>query len=321
MKKFNPEKELVKIQKPGFYKSSNFKGMFLPLLVITCSLLAIASASFSANLVGKTPIHTIEIEMINGPVDSYIKQVGNGPFQDKINTDATFGSIFCNEGSLEYDPITGIISNSDVRSNVSCVISYLDNGTKNISLAELDSVNDNTGTSYYFKGDSTNNYLKLNNTMFRIIRINGDGSLRVMLNSTYTTDILTEDLLNEITKWSKKFESYNVKLVQEDFDVSNYTLEELKLDTLIPSIGEYYSSAGLLSLKEAIFIQDGVENSYLGNNLLLSNFSDLNNVWVINDSTITTVDKNTAMNVKPVLNIKVGTLKGQGTEEIPYTLK
>jgi len=44
--------------------------------------------------------------------------------------------------------------------------------------------NDNDGESYYFRGSVTNNYVKFANKWWRIIRINGDGSIRLIYNGT-----------------------------------------------------------------------------------------------------------------------------------------
>ena len=43
---------------------------------------------------------------------------------------------------------------------------------------------DNYGTSYYFRGAVENNYVKFANKYWRIIRINGDGSLRLIYDGT-----------------------------------------------------------------------------------------------------------------------------------------
>ncbi len=40
---------------------------------------------------------------------------------------------------------------------------------------------DNDGTSYYFRGSSSNNYVKFADYTWRILRINGDGSIRLIL--------------------------------------------------------------------------------------------------------------------------------------------
>ncbi len=50
----------------------------------------------------------------------------------------------------------------------------------NISMDNYMSTSDDYGVSYYFVGNTTNNYLKFAGMYFRIIRINGDGSLRIM---------------------------------------------------------------------------------------------------------------------------------------------
>ena len=57
---------------------------------------------------------------------------------------------------------------------------------------------DNDGKSYYFRGNIENNYFKLNDMMFRIVRINGDNTVRLVLDGTldtkmaYNTNLLVE---------------------------------------------------------------------------------------------------------------------------------
>ncbi len=46
------------------------------------------------------------------------------------------------------------------------------------------SAQDDYGTSYYFRGASTNNYVKFANKYWRIIRINGDGTIRLIYDGT-----------------------------------------------------------------------------------------------------------------------------------------
>ena len=61
-------------------------------------------------------------------------------------------------------------------------------GTKGIYAAE-----DDLGTSYYFRGAVDNNYVKFANFYWRIIRINGDGSIRMIYAGTIA-HILMENL-------------------------------------------------------------------------------------------------------------------------------
>lgn len=46
---------------------------------------------------------------------------------------------------------------------------------------ELSVATDDYGVSYYFRGNPNNNYLSLNNMCFRVVRIEGDGSIKLIL--------------------------------------------------------------------------------------------------------------------------------------------
>lgn len=60
------------------------------------------------------------------------------------------------------------------------------------------SIEDNLGTSYYFRGDVENNYVKFANNNWRIIRINGDGTVRMILDSPVGTATLGATVSNSI---------------------------------------------------------------------------------------------------------------------------
>ena len=62
-------------------------------------------------------------------------------------------------------------------------------GSVNVTSAEsenslLCSAPDNYGTSYYYRGNVTNNYVYFANFYWRIVRINGDGSIRMIYDGT-----------------------------------------------------------------------------------------------------------------------------------------
>ena len=64
-----------------------------------------------------------------------------------------------------------------------------EDGTVNVTSAEsenslLCSAPDNYGTSYYYRGNVQNNYVKFANFYWRIVRINGDGSIRMIYDGT-----------------------------------------------------------------------------------------------------------------------------------------
>ena len=55
------------------------------------------------------------------------------------------------------------------------------------SEALLASAEDNNGTSYYFRGAVTNNYVEFANKCWRIVRVGGDGSVKLILHNDNTT--------------------------------------------------------------------------------------------------------------------------------------
>ncbi len=84
------------------------------------------------------------------------------------------------------------------------------NGTVNATSLEaingyLCSAKDDYGTSYYYRGNVTNNYVKFGGFYWRIIRINGDGSIRMI----YAGDASVIDALDEATKQSVLVNGYN----------------------------------------------------------------------------------------------------------------
>ena len=61
---------------------------------------------------------------------------------------------------------------------------------KNISEAILASTEDDYGTSYYFRGAVKNNYVEFANKCWRVVRINGDGSIKLVLHNDNTSKVV-----------------------------------------------------------------------------------------------------------------------------------
>ena len=55
--------------------------------------------------------------------------------------------------------------------------------------ALLASAEDDNGTSYYFRGTVTNNYVEFANKCWRVIRVGGDGSVKLILHNDNTTGV------------------------------------------------------------------------------------------------------------------------------------
>ena len=85
-----------------------------------------------------------------------------------------------------------------------------DDGTVNVTSAEsenslLCSAPDNYGTSYYYRGNVTNNYVKFANFYWRIVRINGDGSIRMIYDGTPGSSTYEETHANINDSTIKKY--------------------------------------------------------------------------------------------------------------------
>lgn len=309
MKKKNPNNSSISLS-----NNSQIKPMLIPTLVIACLMLSMLGTSFASNIEEDVG-YTIKLEIINGKQDAYIKKVKPGRFSDKIDTDASFSNLTCNTGELEYNEDNNTIYNDNVNSDINCILAFKDDGSKDILKSDLKSINDNTGTSYVYIDNSNDNYIKINDEMFRIIRINGDSTYRVILDKSIAST--TYDNINDtLNNWLEEF-NYN-NIVIEDFDTNSYN--ELQ-SNLINFSGFDMKSVGLLSVNEANIILKNNSKSYLDNNMYLANKTLDDNAYAIVNGKITTISPSEELNIKPVINVKVNSLKGNGTINNPYEIK
>lgn len=333
MKKFNPDEEFDKVKnKKKSSNSSKLSNVFVPVLVVACSCMALVGVTFSTKLADDSQNEfTVRVEILgNGENQTYTKQVTQGAFRDTIQTNSSFGSINCTKGNLTYDALTSTISSVYVNSDVSCVISFMDDGTKNLALENLGAIADNTGTSYYYRIDAQNNYIKINDLMFRIIRINGDGSIRLMLNdvilaSNYgNTNVYEEsNVKNTLDNWYITNIEGLPYLVEEDFDNNNY--EPYTTDSLIDFYGMYNGMVGTLSVREVALMSDGVESKYnflnTANGFYLMNANGASDVYYYKDGKVQVTNPDTVLSLRPVINIADVDLIGQGTVDNPYIIE
>lgn len=147
---------------------------------------------------------------------------------------------------------------------------------------------DNKGTSYYFRGDIKNNYVRLGNLVFRVVRINGDSTVRLVLDNVlnqlyaYNTNSLAQDqeisslallssatVLTTLNSWvGENLGEYKDYLVNGDFctdtnfntEISGISYSSAYKRTFIdkePDLlcnGSIYSGkVGLLSVDEVVF--------------------------------------------------------------------
>ena len=123
-------------------------------------------------------------------------------FSGKISASANQGKIDANYTLQKLNSLNSTIvldttktpdfstvsGNSGVKENISdsddTSVPNQGDGTKGI----YSSVDD-FGTTYYFRGDVDNNYLSFAGQMWRIVRINGDGSIRIVAQNSIGTSV------------------------------------------------------------------------------------------------------------------------------------
>ena len=118
---------------------------------------------------------------------SFAGNISAEAYQGKLGADYTLQRLHSLNSSIVLDTsktpdFSTVSGNNGVKRSLdddSTIASNQGDGTKGIYSAE-----DDFGTSYYFRGNVTNNYVKFANKYWRIIRINGDGSIRMIYAGT-----------------------------------------------------------------------------------------------------------------------------------------
>ena len=92
---------------------------------------------------------------------------------------------------------------------------------KNTTEALLASTEDDYGTSYYFRGTVKNNYVEFANKCWRIVRVSGDGSVKLILHNDNTTKVANPcDTANNSA--SAAFARYSDTTYKSAFNTNKY---------------------------------------------------------------------------------------------------
>lgn len=113
-------------------------------------------------------------------IESYVKT------QVIITDDVTslFGS-YCSESEciVEVPDSSGTDTYTFKEADLSLAYNYMDVPIDGLA-SGIYQIADDNGTSYYYRGTSYSNYVSFAGFTWRIVRINGDGSIRLILNGT-----------------------------------------------------------------------------------------------------------------------------------------
>lgn len=201
-----------------------------------------------------------------------------------------------------------------------------ENNTNNSSFKEVNK-------EYYFIGKNTNNYLQYSNLLWRIIRVNKDNTVTLVLENSITslapvnnykdsyiniwlnnvkeeyTGVLENNLNN-----TSKYLAYTNTCNDTINDIKNISCKETTKDILItiPSLNDYANT--------------GSSNSFMNNGeyFYLINENTDNKIWYVdNDGKVNTSNKTDILGIKPVITIKntIELIEGNGSKETPYIIE
>lgn len=210
---------------------------------------------------------------------------------------------------------------------------------------------DDFSTSYYFRGNVTNNFLEMNNSCFRIVRIQGDGTIKLILENegscngnSSNTDFIGKYNFNSENLFdsSQLFEILNNWYNEKGFTNTVQTYwcnNNVVSDSFNPSLkcldNKVIGNVGTLTIDEMAFAGNMISNENNNNNTnyLTQNRNipwwSLNGynsqVYILNGlNGITLKNPNdNEINIRPsiVLDKNTKYLSGDGTKTNPYRVK
>ena len=127
----------------------------------------------------------------------------NTAYDQAENSEAEF-SLKLSIKETEIEPSEVTLAKLNVSANVNNP-----DFTKTATTDEgIFSMEDDYGVSYYYRGAVTNNYVKFADKFWRIIRVNGDGSLRVIYDGTtaHANGEESEDRFVGASKWKDNYD-------------------------------------------------------------------------------------------------------------------
>lgn len=183
-----------------------------------------------------------------------------------------------------------------------------------------------TGGTYTYKGEKVNNYVKYGNLVWRILKINSDKSIDIVLDSSinnlkwnstitdYSKSDIAAYLNDEFLKiLDKKTLAHTIVCTDKVNDISKIKCNTTDTSNYVRllNIGEFINSKA----SGKSFISDG-------NSTWLSTHGE-KQVWAINGTSLSYTDPSKTYDVKPVVTLKNTTkyISGKGTEKEPYEIE
>ena len=181
-------------------------------------------------------------------------------------------------------------------------------------IQKANTIGDDFGISEYYLNSEVK-YVNLNNMMFRILRINGNGTYRIMLDYNIERDYnLSVD--ENIQNWFNSNFANNSYVVRNTFDNNVYNGDEEVVDLM--NLNEArFDFVGLLSYREYELIYQYDDNS----SFFLESYDTYNNRWCHSNGMLKSCTEAEDYGIRPVINIKVSNFSGEGTASNPFVIE
>ena len=220
--------------------------------------------------------------------------------------------------------------------------------------------NDDIGVSYYYRGSVKNNYVLFGGLLWRIVRINGNGTVRMILDgetstigSYYTSnnknfEFDKSNMKKILDDWlDENLKDYNDLIatskfcsdIEYDNDLSSYANERIFTNQIpvLACLGKTINNkVGLLSIDEVILAGANTktinQNFYLYNKKITSEWYTLSsakgdeatiNMFMINVDGSININRTGNLNrsIRPVISLEKNIqMTGDGTIDNPYRL-
>lgn len=187
-------------------------------------------------------------------------------------------------------------------------------------------------TNNYYKGILVDNYISINNIIFRIVRVNKDDTVTVvsdspLANIDYNASNGRFDDSN-MDEWLNKYFYNLLNNKSKKLIVENKWCDDVITDeTIAKSTCDRYSSnkkVGILSIEDYNNTLDEYKNTYLDSmaRTWYNNFTKNKNVWSIKSNTKEAYKDNILLNIRPALTIskEAKIISGSGEESDPFII-
>lgn len=193
----------------------------------------------------------------------------------------------------------------------------------------------NINGDHYFEGTELNNYVKYSNLTWRIIRVNSNESVTMVLDNSITSLAAGtfKDYTNSyINSWLNKNEKDYTGILENNLNNSNNYITYT--DTCNDIINDTKSITCKSKIKNILitvpslndYVYTGGSNGFMNTEeyYYLINYNKDNNLWYIDDKgKVNTSDGSDIIGIKPVITIKnsVKLVSGDGSKDNPYIIE